>query len=267
MIRAPDDLTRAPVPSSAEGVARKAGYRSDVAIDLGGPLATEPCVDLRSIGLAGANHYWLPNNPPYYVSVPGSIPQLFARASVADRLLAVNRRLAARGIELYVFDAWRPQAVQRYFHDVWFPAWLAQRRPELAGPALTAEVQTYWSAPNNGEGSPSPHATGGAVDLTLIFTDTRHPVFMGGLFDDVTEDAWTDAYERRPCVSMSDEEARANRRLLHGVMSEQGFANNPTEWWHYSWGDQMWARLRDQPFAHYGACDPTGQEPIDTASA
>ena len=56
---------------------------------------------------------------------------------------------------------------------------------------------------------------------------------------------------------MSDEEARANRRILYWVMAEAGFANNPTEWWHYSWGDQMWAKLRGEPAALYGACDPT----------
>ena len=57
---------------------------------------------------------------------------------------------------------------------------------------------------------------------------------------------------------MSDEEARTNRRLLYWVMTEAGFANNPTEWWHYSWGDQLWARLMGRPHAHYGACIPHG---------
>ena len=57
---------------------------------------------------------------------------------------------------------------------------------------------------------------------------------------------------------MSDAEAQANRRLLYWVMTEAEFANNPTEWWHYSWGDQMWAKLAGQSAAHYGGCNPTG---------
>jgi D-alanyl-D-alanine dipeptidase len=118
-------------------------------------------------------------------------------------------------------------------------------------------VEKYWAAPSAGGASPSPHSTGGAVDLTLRFRATGQPLFMGGLFDDVTEDAWTDAFEQKPIGSMSDEEARANRRILYWVMAEAGFANNPTEWWHYSWGDQMWAKLRGEPAALYGACDPT----------
>lgn len=248
-----------PVPSSAEEQARKQGYRQDVVITLGGRLAAERCVDVRTLRIAGDNHYNTPRNPPYFVSVPGSIPDLFLRRSVASKLAEVNARLAPLGMELYLFDAWRPQAVQRFFHDVWFPDWLKQRRPDLEGQALVDEVENYWAAPSAGEASPSPHSTGGAVDLTLIYSDTRQPLFMGGIFDDLTDEAWTDGFERKAVASMSDEEARANRRLLYWVMAEAGFANNPTEWWHYSWGDQMWARLMNEPYAHYGSCNPMGR--------
>lgn len=251
-----DELKTRPAPSSVEAQARKRGYRTQVAIALDGALANEPCVEARDLGLAGVNHYNTPFNPPYHQRIPGSISQLFVRRTVADRLLAVNARLAADGLEVYLFDAWRPQAVQRHFHDVWFPAWLRRRAPHLDGRELLEEIQKYWAAPSDGAQSPSPHSTGGAVDLTLRFKATGQHLFMGGLFDDATEEAWTDACERRPVVSMSDEDARANRRLLYWAMTEAGFANNPTEWWHYSWGDQMWAKLRNEPAAVFGACDP-----------
>jgi D-alanyl-D-alanine dipeptidase len=256
------NLRGRPVPPSAEAQARKRGYRTDVRIDLANALNEELCVEARTIGLAGENHYNTPCNPPYYERIPGSISDLFVRLSVGEKLLAVNAKLARSGLELYLFDAWRPQAVQRHFHDVWFPSWLQKRQPHLSEQALVDEVENYWSAPTSGESSPSPHSTGGAVDLTIRFKGSGQPLFMGGLFDDVTEDAWTDAFERRPVVSMSDEEARNNRRLLYWVMSDAGFANNPTEWWHYSWGDQMWARLGGHAAAHYGACDPTGSAGI-----
>jgi D-alanyl-D-alanine dipeptidase len=245
------------VPSSAEAQERKRGYRLEVPIASNSAAASEPCVEAASIGLAGINHYNTPFNPPYLERIPGSIAGLFIRRSVGEKLLAVNARLASAGLEVYLFDAWRPQAVQRHFHDIWFPAWLRKRAPHLNGQELVDEVEKYWAAPSAGDASPSPHSTGGAIDLTLRFKATGQPLFMGGLFDDVTEDAWTDAFERKPGVSMSDEEARANRRLLYWVMAEAGFANNPTEWWHYSRGDQMWARLCGEPAAVFGACDPT----------
>ena len=253
-------LKNRPVPSSAEAQARKQGYRQDVPIARETSVGREPCVEANAIGIAGANHYDTPFNPPYHRRIPGAITGLFVRLSVFEKLRAVDARLASAGLELYLFDAWRPQAVQRYFHDIWFPAWLRQRTPHLDGRELVDEVEKYWAAPSEGDQSPSPHSTGGAVDLTLRFRATGQPLFMGGLFDDVTEEAWTDAFEHKPAVSMSDEEARANRRLLYWVMVEAGFANNPTEWWHYSWGDQMWAKLQGEPAALYGECDPTGSE-------
>lgn len=179
-------LKQKPVPSCAEAQARKRGYRTDIAIASDGEAAGEPCVEVRSIGLAGDNHYFSATNPPYHQKIPGSIEQLFVRRSVGERLRRVNARLVEAGLELYLFDAWRPQAVQRYFHDVWFPAWLQERAPHLDGAELTEEVEKYWAAPTSTIASPSPHSTGGAVDLTLRYIATRQPLFMGGLFDDVT---------------------------------------------------------------------------------
>jgi zinc D-Ala-D-Ala dipeptidase len=258
MSRDPDSRRKKPVPSSAKELERKHGYREETPIAFETDLASEPCVEARTLGLIGANHYCTPLNPPYYVSIPGSIPDLFLRKTVATKLSEINMRLAPLGVELWLFDAWRPQAIQRYFHDVWFPEWLKQRNPSLNGQALVDEVEKYWAAPTAGRNSPSPHSTGGAVDLTLVFRETRQPLYMGGIFDDLTPTAWTDGYEHGEPASMSDEEARANRRLLYWVMTEAGFANNPTEWWHYSWGDQLWARLMRQPAAHYGGCIPEG---------
>jgi D-alanyl-D-alanine dipeptidase len=256
----PDLLEQKPIPSSAAAQARKRGYRQEVRIDLAGDLASEPCLEAGDAGIAGVNYYSSQFNPPYGHVIPGSIAELYLRRSVAAKLKQVNERLRPMGVEIYLFDAWRPQAVQHYFHDHWFPEWLRKRRPDLSGQMLIAEVEKYWSAPTAGEGSPSPHSTGGAVDLTLIFSSTRQPLFMGGMFDDVTDSAWTDWFEHAEPKSMSGEAARANRRLLYWTMTEAGFANNPTEWWHYSWGDQMWARLTGAPAAHYGACNPTERQ-------
>jgi D-alanyl-D-alanine dipeptidase len=253
-----DTFRRLPVPESAPLQAMKLGYRETVAIDHMGPLAEEACPEARDSGLRGHNFYNATHNPPYNLSVPGSVSELLLRRSVIDRLLNVDALLAPAGVALYLLDAWRPQAIQRFFYDIWFPDWLSARTPGLEGEALVAEVEKYWSAPTAGENSPSPHSTGAAVDLTLVSVETGHPLYMGGIFDDLTELAWTDWFERFEPQSMSDEEARGNRRLLYWAMTQAGFANNPTEWWHYSWGDQMWAKLTGAPKAHFGGCRPLG---------
>ena len=252
------DLKSLPTPEFGPVNAKKQGYRSQTPIAHDGSEASEACVELKSYAVAGDNHYATASNPPYFQSVPGSVDELWLREKVAQKLVTINERIASAGLELYVFDAWRPQAIQIHFHDIWFPQWLRDNRPQLSEDEIADEVERYWAAPSDGTASPSPHSTGAAVDLTLRFTATKQPLYMGGIFDDLTENAHTDWFERTAPQSMSEEEARANRRLLFWLMHDAGFANNPTEWWHYSYGDQMWARLYDKPVALYPACDPRG---------
>ena len=104
------------------------------------------------------------------------------------------------------------------------PRELQRRQSGLTGAALTEEVERYWAAPSGDENSPAPHATGGAVDLTLRWRG-GDALWMGSLFDDVTQLANRDRFENlsKENFSFSDEEARARRRLLHWLMAEEGF--------------------------------------------
>jgi zinc D-Ala-D-Ala dipeptidase len=230
------------------------GYR-DWPIDDTGSANSEQLLPAGRFGVCGRNHYAHDANPPYWARAEGAVDALLVREGVGVRLAAVDARLKPRGLKLFLYDAWRPLAVQAYFHDVWMPAELRRRRPELEGAALTAEVERYWAAPSQGPGRPAPHATGGAVDLTIALADGT-PLFMGSVFDDVTELAHLDRFEADDGFSYSHEEARANRRLLFWLMTEAGFSSHPNEWWHFSYGDQMWAAKTGAPAALYGLAEP-----------
>jgi D-alanyl-D-alanine dipeptidase len=247
-----DEYRMRPIGDLTEARARRAGYRA-YPIARSNAHFAEPVVDLRRQGIAGENYYHATHNPPYWRRIDGSVPGLLVRISVAERLARVDARLKARGLELFVFDAWRPKAVQTYFHDVWMPAELQRRQPSLSRNALLAEVERYWAAPSRDADSPAPHATGAAVDLTIRWQG-GDPLWMGSIFDDATALAHRDRFEAldENAMSFSDEEARANRRLLHHLMADEDFAGHPDEWWHYSWGDQLWAALTGAPAAHYG---------------
>jgi zinc D-Ala-D-Ala dipeptidase len=244
--------TRAIGPQDAARTARK-DCRVRIPIRRDNHLFGEKMVEARDAGLKGENFYASDRNPPYWSKVEGATERLLLRQSVAEKLARVNERAGEAGLELFLFDAWRPRAVQAYFHDVWMPRELKIRHPHLSGAALSEEVERYWAAPSADENSPAPHATGGAVDLTLKWKDGE-ALWMGSLFDDVTAMANRDRFENLAAdnFSFSDEEARANRRLLHWLMTDEGFAGHPDEWWHFSWGDQMWAALTGAPHAHYG---------------
>jgi D-alanyl-D-alanine dipeptidase len=254
-----ENLRVRPIGDQAGARAARKDFRRRIPILRDHALYGEPVVEARAVGLAGENFYATDRNPPYWQRAEGATDKLWLRRSVADKLLAVNERAGAVGLEVFLFDAWRPRAVQVYFHDVWMPRELQRRDPSLTGEALTHEVERYWAAPSDSRQSPAPHATGGAVDLTLRWK-SGEPLWMGSLFDDVTALAHRDRYENLSPknFSFSDQEAQANRRLLHWVMMEQGFCGHPDEWWHFSWGDQMWAALTDAPAAHYGEADIPG---------
>jgi D-alanyl-D-alanine dipeptidase len=248
-----EELRNRPIGDQAPARAARKGFRSRIPITRDNALFGENVIEARQAGLQGENFYAGSRNPPYWQRVGGATDKLWLRKAVAEKLARVNGRIATAGLELFLFDAWRPRAVQAYFHDVWMPRELQRRDPSLSGAALIEEVERYWAAPSDSAESPAPHATAAAVDLTLRWKDGE-TLWMGSLFDDVTALANRDRFEHLEPqnFSFSDQEARANRRLLHWLMSEEGFAGHPDEWWHFSWGDQMWAALTGAASAHYG---------------
>ncbi len=39
---------------------------------------------------------------------------------------------------------------------------------------------------------------------------------------------------------------------MSAILSEAGFVNYPTEYWHWSYGDRYWAYMKKKPYALYG---------------
>lgn len=252
-----------PVPSQAPRMASLAGYR-DTPIDRADGRHGEPLVDVSArAGVAANCWYAHDRNPPYYAAMPGATAVAWLRQGVAERLAGINHRLGEAGLELLVFDGWRSRELQAHMHDVWVPAALRRRFPAMSEAEIAERVGLYWAAPTVDSQRPAPHATGAAVDLTLRWRDSLQPLWMGSLFDEASELAAPDHFERPSRggaggedVAFSHEEARRNRRLLHAVMNEAGFSVHPGEWWHFSFGDQMWARLTGAPAAVYGLAEP-----------
>lgn len=222
---------------------------------------------LLEVGVRGISHYAHDLNPPYYEKILGSISELYVRSSVKEKLHEINSRLQDARLELHIFDAWRTQATQTYCRDVWFYNYLQLSEPSWSEERIREEIGKYWAAgPNTEEGidikSPPPHATGGVVDISIAFLGGEQ-LWMGTIFDDVSAAAHTDYLEKHVPQERSFTylEALKNRRLLYWLMSDAGFEVNPNEWWHFSWGDQLWAKLQSWRTgahipAHYSAALP-----------
>jgi len=162
------------------------------------------------------------------------------REGAALRLLAAARDLGPN-FRLKITDAFRPIAVQRrLFKEI--KKQVLARRPDLSRDEslLYEELTKFIMDPK----AHPPHAGGGAVDLTLINKEGQE-VDMGTPIDAITELSQTFHPELK-------ENHLANRRILFEAMTRQGFVNLPTEWWHYSYGDQYWAAFWNLPEAIYG---------------
>ena len=185
--------------------------------------------------------------------IPGAVDECYLRESVYRRLLAAARGLP-RGIGLIVLDGWRPWRVQQYLFDTLFEA-IRERYPNAYEAQLLERTREFVALPSTDPAAPSPHLTGGAVDVTLSDADGL-PLDMGTLFDDATPLSHTAYFERLNVSGAHQRRVRDNRRLLYHAMSEQGFTNLPSEWWHFDFGDQLWAYYGDHSQAIYGSTEP-----------
>src|SRR5258705_2705404 len=144
-----EELRTRPIGALTGARAARQGFRSRIPLARDNAQFAESLVEACHAGLKGENFYATDRNPPYWQKIEGAVEKLWLRKSVAEKLLRVNARAGQAGLELVLFDAWRPRAVQAYFHDVWMPRELQRRDPQLNGAELTAEVERYGAAPSD----------------------------------------------------------------------------------------------------------------------
>ena len=210
----------------------------------------EPLQDLPREFLRLEPHPYMALGAPYGAS--GNPFQL--RQGVVQRLLKAQQRLSDHdpSLRLSIFDAWRPIAVQAFMVEHSIADLCRERGVELtSGDAfdrVVADVGRFWAAPSRDPATPPPHSTGAAVDLTLCSSEGT-PLEMGGEIDAIGAISEPEHY-----AGQEDPDARCwhqRRQLLADVMDASGFAQHPNEWWHYSFGDQLWAWRKGAAVAVY----------------
>lgn len=186
----------------------------------------------------------------YYRKIPGSLERMYVREIVAQKL-EMARHLLPVGYRVVVWDAWRPVEVQMFLFSE-YKEKLMREKPGLSLDECSLLAQKYVSLPSIDHGKPSPHITGGAVDLTLQGPDATL-LSMGTEFDDFTLVAGTRRFEDADYGQNG--EIVENRRLLYWVMNELGFTNYPEEWWHFDYGNQFYGKIKGET-AIYGLIFP-----------
>lgn len=185
--------------------------------------------------------------PFYYEQdYDGATAESYLRVGAA-KLLQQAAGLLPDGLFFVVLDGWRSYQVQQSLYDRFKQSLLAQGWHE--GEQLDRELAKFVARPSQDVTRPSPHLTGGAIDLTI--SGPNGWLEMGTEFDDFTNAAATRYFEELPFYDERSLCIRDNRRLLFHLMAEVGFTNYPREWWHYEYGTISWAR-KNQTAAIYG---------------
>jgi D-alanyl-D-alanine dipeptidase len=190
----------------------------------------------------------------------GNVSPFQMRVSAVQRLAQAQVWLqqARPGYQLQIFDAYRPVSVQAFMVEYSLQQSLAAHNIEWAeyqsnpdAPQYTQlrrRVAEIWALPSPNPQTPPPHATGSAVDLTIV-DETGKPLDMGCPIDHLGPESEANYYAR---IGQSTHPAQMNRCLLVECMAVAGFKRLPHEWWHFSYGDQWWALLDFLHTAQYG---------------
>jgi len=159
-----------PIPLELPGVA---GWKEVPIKEKGEPLvALGPFSDHREIE-TDAIYFGQRVNSPYMVNelngeepLTGSLLTMFVRESVAKQLMEAQR-LLPKGMYLAVWEPYRTLEVQQSLFDTYYNALKAQH-PDWSEDALLTETQRYVSLPSTVPARPSPHNTGGSVDVSIF---------------------------------------------------------------------------------------------------
>lgn len=219
---------------------------------------------------------------PFYTNEMGlsSDPKIYLRQGLLDRFLIAKEYVSKYNPEYYlvVYDGWRSLEIQEklfwiYLKLYTIPKFKLERKFELTKnieeirlifSELSTETQItlreanrqYVSWPSDDPLMPSPHFTGGSVDVWLHSKGV--PVNLGVPFDYMYKEAGCfyhlNFFNKRSEIKITKQIAY-NRSLMIYSMHKAGFSCYGPEFWHFNYGNQMDALVKGGD-AKYGIILP-----------
>lgn len=143
-------------------------------------------------------------------------------------LKKVQEDLKKNSLSLKVFDSYRPQQAVNHFSK-----WARNVNDTVMKQQYYPNVDKRNLFRDGYIASKSRHSSGSTIDLTIVDLKTGKELDMGTPYDYFGEASW---YLHEDLTQAQ----KANRALLHNIMSKHGFRHYPKEWWHFT--------LRGEPF-------------------
>lgn len=170
----------------------------------------------------------------------GDRKKIFAvRSGLAEPLLNAVRTLQEQNLTLRFEYAYRSVDGQRRIFQKMFNR-IVDQYPDLdrESQLRTAGVYAAWNL------ATAAHVGGAAVDVSLVTMENQE-IDLGAHYLDTGPKTTTD-------TTLISQEAQENRAILTNAMKNAGFANYPYEFWHFSLGDKIAAKIQNKEYAIYG---------------
>lgn len=269
------------IPNFTDLRKSKDGYDKRYTIDTEHPLFNDPLVDPREseFGFADASSYYSQPNRMTGKVLPGVPDAPLVRLDVAKRLQRAEeflrtdpdvRDVLGAPARLKISDALRPHAVQKFAFEVAWPKIIREQNPELTDEEVLEQVPKYCARPAENP-TPTPHITGGAVDVALVNLETNEHFDRGHVAGKVQGTAFPDFHEgyhlvdgesdiqnseEQAPVAVNDSIVVLGRRVLYYAMHDiAGLEVNPVEIWHYGKGDPLSEYVAGTNHPYYGVAE------------
>lgn len=163
------------------------------------------------------------------------------RKSVADKLYKIADKLP-EDIYIKIYSAYRSRI---RLEKIWKEEVekIEKENPGMQRGEILSLAKFKVTPPNTNMGG---HDTGAAIDLALCDKS-------GNDLDYGTR--YHENAQAKSTVVLNSEQ-KQNRKYLLKLMKSQRFIKQPSQWWHYSYGDRYWAVYRGKRHsAIYGAAE------------
>lgn len=192
-----------------------------------------------------------PQEPKYFEWGISKSPDMYLRAGALEKLRAAQKKLPAE-FTLKLWDCYRSREVQQRLFDQCKQK-VRRENPKWDEEHVFQEARKFIAIPDR-VGEVPPHNTGGTVDLTIV-NETGEELNLGTDFDEFKDECHPFFFREISDRTPEHNAIMRNRDTLFAAMIEAGFRQDTDEWWHFDYGNQLWALELKKPHAIYGSAD------------
>ena len=171
---------------------------------------------------------------------------VYLRKMVYSKLCDFSKQLKEKNLKIKLYDAYRSYENQE---KSWQRRYIEAKKkfPNLSEEEIERMTKLKVSKVIDKD-NVGGHQTGGAIDITLVDENMRE-LNMGTGYAVHNNKTKTNS-------SNLTKEEKTNRDYLVSSLKKLGFVNYPNEWWHFCYGDKMWAAYSFKKVCMYGYIEP-----------